>query len=73
MNDSSVAKLVVTVIVLIGFAVWLKAERDASRGCSANCPTDISASRRYPIKNRTLSGVSIQHDLGNEWRYHHGR
>ena len=46
MNDSTLAKLVVTVIVLIGFAVWLKVDRDASRGCDADCPTEISASRR---------------------------
>jgi hypothetical protein len=46
MSDSTLAKLVVIVIVLIGFAALLKSERDASRGCSANCPTDISASRR---------------------------
>jgi hypothetical protein len=46
MSDSTLARLVVTVIVLIGFALWLKTERDASRGCGADCPTDISASRR---------------------------
>jgi hypothetical protein len=46
MSDRTLARLVVTVIVLVGFAIWLKAERDASRGCGADCPTDISASRR---------------------------
>jgi hypothetical protein len=46
MNDSTLAKLVVTVIVLVGFAVWLKAERTESRTCGTNCATDISASRR---------------------------
>jgi hypothetical protein len=46
MSDSTVARLVVTVVVLVGFAVWLKAERDASRGCGGDCPTDISAIRR---------------------------
>jgi hypothetical protein len=46
MNDSSLARLVVTVIVLVGFAVWLKAERTELRGCGTNCPTDISASHR---------------------------
>lgn len=46
MNDSTLAKLVVTVIVLVGFAVWLKAERTESRACGTNCPTDISASHR---------------------------
>jgi hypothetical protein len=46
MSDRTLTRLVVTVIVLVGFAVWLNAERDASRGCGADCPTDISASRR---------------------------
>jgi hypothetical protein len=46
MSDRTLARLVVTVIVLVGFAIWLNAERDASRGCGADCPTDISASRR---------------------------
>jgi hypothetical protein len=46
MSDRTLAKLVVTVIILIGFATWLKAEREALPGCGGNCPTDISASRR---------------------------
>jgi hypothetical protein len=46
MNDSSLARLVVTVIVLVGFAVWLKVERTELRSCGTNCPTDISASHR---------------------------
>ena len=46
MSDSTLAKLVVTVIILVSFALWLKVDRDASRGCGVDCPTDISASRR---------------------------
>jgi hypothetical protein len=46
MSDRTLARLVVTVIVLVGFAIWLNAERDASRGCGVDCPTDISAIHR---------------------------
>jgi hypothetical protein len=46
MNDSGLGKLVVTVILLIGLAIWLKLERSQLPGCGANCPTDFSASRR---------------------------
>jgi hypothetical protein len=45
-SDSILAKLVVTVIVLIGFSIWLASERHHSPGCQDNCPTDISASRK---------------------------
>jgi hypothetical protein len=46
MSDSILAKLVVTVIVLIGFAIWLTSEKHQPPGCQNNCPTDISASRK---------------------------
>ena len=46
MNDSSLAKLVVTVILLISFALWRAAERAERPDCGVNCPTDISASRK---------------------------
>jgi hypothetical protein len=46
MNDRLLARLVVTVIVLIGFTMWLASERSQQRGCQTDCPTDISASRR---------------------------
>jgi hypothetical protein len=45
-NDSSLAKLVVTFVVLIGLAFWLKAERNKLLGCHINCPTDFSASSK---------------------------
>jgi hypothetical protein len=46
MNDSTLARLVVTVILLISFAVWRASERAERPHCGVNCPTDISASRK---------------------------
>jgi hypothetical protein len=46
MNDSVLAKLVVTAIVLIALAIWLNLDRSHLPACSGNCPTDISASRK---------------------------
>ena len=46
MNDSALAKLVVTVILLITLAVWRSSERAQRPDCGVNCPTDISASRK---------------------------
>jgi hypothetical protein len=45
-NDSSLAKLMTTFVVLIGLAFWLKAERNKLLGCHINCPTDFSASNK---------------------------
>jgi len=45
-NDSSLAKLVTTFVILIGLAFWLKAERNKLLGCHINCPTDFSASSK---------------------------
>jgi len=45
-NESILAKLVVTVIVLIGLTIWMAAERRQSHGCKINCATDFSASRK---------------------------
>jgi hypothetical protein len=39
------AKVVVTIVVLIGFLVWLTSERSHVPSC-INRPTDISASRK---------------------------
>jgi hypothetical protein len=46
MSNRLLARLVVTVIVLIGFTMWLASERSQQHGCQTDCPTDISASRR---------------------------
>jgi hypothetical protein len=45
-NDSILAKLVVTVIVLISFTIWMAANRRQSHDCKINCATDFSASRK---------------------------
>ena len=45
-NESSLAKLVATFVILIGLAFWLKADRNKLLGCHINCPTDFSASSR---------------------------
>jgi hypothetical protein len=45
-NHSSLARLVATVVILIGLAIWLKAERNKLFGCHVNCPTDFSASSK---------------------------
>ena len=50
MNDSVLAKLVVTVIVLIALAIWLKLDRSHLPRCSSNCPTDISANRKIDLR-----------------------
>ena len=46
MGEGVLAKLVVTVIVLICFTVWLRSERSHSRSCYIDCPTNISASHK---------------------------
>jgi hypothetical protein len=40
MGDSVLAKLIVTVIVLIAFTVWRASDRAHLPGCLNNCPTD---------------------------------
>jgi peptidoglycan/LPS O-acetylase OafA/YrhL len=46
MSGSVLGGLVATIIVFIGFAVWLRLEHSQQLGCQPNCITDISASRR---------------------------
>jgi hypothetical protein len=46
LSNNVLAKLVVTVIILISFAIWRSSDRIQPLGCGHNCPTDISASRR---------------------------
>jgi hypothetical protein len=45
-SDDALAKLVVTLIVLMAFTIWLASERRQSPACNVNCPTDFSASRK---------------------------
>ena len=44
MSNETLARLVVTVIVVIAMTVWLALDRHD--GCAVDCPTDISAQRR---------------------------
>jgi len=44
MSNETLARLVVTVIVVIVMTVWLALDRHD--GCAVDCPTDISAQRR---------------------------
>ncbi|WP_157676627.1 hypothetical protein [Afipia sp. GAS231] len=46
MNDGALAKLVVTVVLLITLVVWRSSERAQRPDCGVDCPTDISASRK---------------------------
>jgi hypothetical protein len=45
-SDSVLAKVVITVVVLIAFAVWRSSEHIQQPNCGNNCPTDLSASRK---------------------------
>jgi hypothetical protein len=45
-SDGILSKVVVTIIVCIGFAVWLSSDREERPGCGVHCPTDFSANRR---------------------------
>jgi hypothetical protein len=47
-NENALAKLVVTVVVLISLAFCIKEERAEryQRACGVDCPTDFSASRK---------------------------
>jgi hypothetical protein len=42
-TENVLAKVVVIIVVLIGFLVWRPSERSHVPGCT-NCPTDIAAS-----------------------------
>jgi hypothetical protein len=46
LSNDILAKLVVTVVVLIAFSFWLAIENAHTAHCQKDCPTDISASRR---------------------------
>jgi hypothetical protein len=44
LSNDVLAKLVVTVIILISFVIWRSSVQPS--GCGHKCPTDISAIRR---------------------------
>ncbi|MGY4479385.1 hypothetical protein [Bradyrhizobium sp. USDA 3364] len=46
MNHDALAKLTVTIIVLVALLVWRVADQKKSIECGTNCPTDLSASRK---------------------------
>jgi hypothetical protein len=46
LSTDVLAKLVVTVVVMIAFTFWLSMERAHTAHCPKDCATDISASRR---------------------------
>ncbi|MGY3445340.1 MULTISPECIES: hypothetical protein [unclassified Bradyrhizobium] len=46
MNHDALAKLTVTVIVLVALLVWRVADQKRSVDCGAGCPTDVSAIRK---------------------------
>jgi len=46
LNHDALAKLTVSVIVLVALLVWRVADRKKSIDCGVNCPTDVSAIRK---------------------------
>ncbi|WP_166295143.1 hypothetical protein V5279_24275 [Bradyrhizobium sp. 26S5] len=46
MNHDALAKLTVTIIVLVALLVWRVADQKKPIECGANCPTDVSANRK---------------------------
>lgn len=46
LNHDALAKLTVTVIVLVALLVWRVADQKKSIECGTSCPTDVSASRK---------------------------
>ena len=45
-SDSVLARLVVVILLLIGFTVWVSADRHHGAGCQNDCSSDISARRK---------------------------
>jgi len=46
LSHDVLAKLTVTIIVLVGLLVWHVADQKKSVACGASCPTDVSANRK---------------------------
>ncbi|MGF6309227.1 hypothetical protein ABIB82_002720 [Bradyrhizobium sp. i1.8.4] len=46
MNHDALAKLTVTIIVLVALLVWRVADQTKSIECGTSCPTDLSANRK---------------------------
>jgi len=45
-SDSVLVKIVVSIVILLGFAVWLISDQAKRSPLSDRAPTDISASRK---------------------------
>ncbi|MCC8955228.1 hypothetical protein H8B02_17840 [Bradyrhizobium sp. Pear77] len=46
LNHDTLAKLTVTIIVLVALLVWRVADQKKAIACGLNCPTDLSANRK---------------------------
>jgi len=46
LNHDTLAKLTVTIIVLVALLVWRVGDQRKASACGANCPTDMSANRK---------------------------
>ncbi|MHC2462289.1 hypothetical protein [Bradyrhizobium embrapense] len=46
LNHDTLAKLTVTIIVLVALLVWRVADQKRAIACGLNCPTDLSANRK---------------------------
>ncbi|WP_420964167.1 hypothetical protein [Bradyrhizobium sp. B120] len=46
MNHDTLAKLTVTIIVLVALLVWRVADQKKAIACGLGCPTDVSANRK---------------------------
>ncbi len=46
LNHDTLAKLTVTIIVLVALLVWRVADQRKVIACGVNCPTDLSANRK---------------------------
>jgi hypothetical protein len=46
LNHDALAKLTVSIIVLVALLVWRVADQRKLIECGANCPTDVSANRK---------------------------
>ncbi|MHC2334414.1 hypothetical protein ACVIW0_003703 [Bradyrhizobium sp. USDA 4454] len=46
LNHDALAKLTVTVVVLVALLVWRVTDQRKSVDCGAGCPTDVSAIRK---------------------------
>ncbi|WP_342711376.1 hypothetical protein AAFG13_05585 [Bradyrhizobium sp. B124] len=46
LNHDTLAKLTVTIIVLVALLVWRVADQKKAIACGLDCPTDLSANRK---------------------------